>query len=55
MERQVVRVNVLLRADEAERLAAYCRGSARKKSTLIAMLVRKHLDEQGVPQSGTGR
>jgi len=33
--------------DEAERFDAYCREMGYKKSTLIARLVRNHMDEEG--------
>lgn len=47
---QLARVNVLLSADEAERFNAYCSRHGFKKSTLIARLVREHLDrEDGEP------
>ena len=44
---QLARVNVLLSADEAERFNAYCTRNGFKKSTLIARLVREHLDREG--------
>jgi hypothetical protein len=43
---QLARVNVLLSADEAERLNSYCTRHGFKKSTLIARLVREHLDHE---------
>ncbi len=43
---QLARVNVLLSADEAERFNAYCSRQGFKKSTLIARLVREHLDRE---------
>ena len=43
---QLARVNVLLSADEAERFTAYCSRHGFKKSTLIARLVREHLDRE---------
>ena len=41
-----VRVQVLLPPDEAERFDGYCRERGFKKSTLIARLIREHLDEE---------
>jgi hypothetical protein len=38
------KVTVLLTRDEFERLTAYCDQKGFKKSTLIARLVRDHLD-----------
>jgi hypothetical protein len=46
-----VRIQVLISPEEAERFDSYCRERAFKKSTLIARLVREHLDaEQYWPQ-----
>lgn len=46
-----VRIQVLISSDEAERFDSYCRERGFKKSTLIARLVREHLDsEQYWPQ-----
>lgn len=41
------KVTVLLDSAEFERLASYCRAQGFKKSTLIARLVREHLDNAG--------
>ena len=41
-----VRVQVLLPPDEAERFDDYCRDRGFKKSTLIARLIREHLDRE---------
>lgn len=41
-----VRVQVLLPPDEAERFDGYCRKRGFKKSTLIARLIREHLDQE---------
>jgi hypothetical protein len=46
MSSRLVRLTVLLKPDEAERLDAYCEESGHKKSTLIARLVRDHLDHE---------
>ena len=43
----VVKVTVLLSSAEFRRLAAYCEKKGFKKSTLIARLVRDHLDDEG--------
>jgi hypothetical protein len=46
-----VRVQVLMSPEEARRFEWYCREKGHKKSTLIARLVRDHLDrEQFRPQ-----
>ena len=46
-----VRIQVLIATEEAERFESYCRERGFKKSTLIARLVREHLDsEQYWPQ-----
>lgn len=41
-----VRVQVLMPRDEADRFTRYCRDKGFKKSTLIARLVREHLDRE---------
>ena len=48
---QLTRVNVLFSEDEAERFNAYCSRHGFKKSTLIARLVRDHLDREDRKQS----
>lgn len=40
------KVSVLLPPDEARRFEAYCQEKGFKKSTLIARLVREHLDSE---------
>ena len=40
------KLSVLLPEREAERFDAYCRAKGFKKSTLIARLVRDHLDAE---------
>lgn len=40
------RVSVLLSSAEEERFAAYCDEKGYKKSTLIARLIREHLDRE---------
>ena len=40
------RIQVLLPKTEAERFDAYCRRQGFKKSTLIARLVREHLEKE---------
>lgn len=41
------KISVLLRQDEDARFTAYCQERGFKKSTLIARLVRDHLDREG--------
>ena len=46
-----VRIQVLMTPEEAERFDSYCRERGFKKSTLIARLIREHLEsEQYFPQ-----
>ena len=40
-------VTVLLEREEDIRFSAYCESRAFKKSTLIARLIREHLDREG--------
>jgi len=40
-------VTVLLEPEEDRRFSAYCEEKGYKKSTLIARLVRDHLDKEG--------
>ena len=40
------KISVLLAEEEAERFEAYCRERGFKKSTLIARLIREHLDRE---------
>ena len=49
------RIQVLLAKTEAERFEAYCRRQGFKKSTLIARLVREHLDKEDQDSSRTGQ
>jgi len=42
----VSRVQVLLHAGEAQRFERFCRQQGHKKSTLIARLIREHLDRE---------
>ena len=42
----VQRVQVLLQPVEAERFERFCRQRGHKKSTLIARLIRDHLDRE---------
>lgn len=44
-----VRVQVLLQRTESERFAQYCRENGYKKSTLIARLIKEHLDRESYP------
>jgi hypothetical protein len=41
-----VKISVLLAASEAKRFASYCSLKGYKKSSLIARLVREHLDHE---------
>lgn len=41
-----MRIQVLMTSDEAERFESYCKDRGFKKSTLIARLVREHLDSE---------
>lgn len=43
-----VRIQVLLSHSDAERFERFCESHGHKKSTLIARLVRDHLDREGV-------
>lgn len=40
-----VKISVLLPKQEAERFEGYCRQEGYKKSTLVARLIREHLDK----------
>ena len=42
-----VRIQVLLNHPDAERFERFCEQHGHKKSTLIARLVRDHLDREG--------
>jgi hypothetical protein len=42
----LVKISVLLVAKEASRLGNYCKQKGYKKSSLLARLVREHLDEE---------
>ena len=41
------RISVLLPQGDSERFSSYCKEHGHKKSTLIARLVREHLDREG--------
>lgn len=41
-----VRIQVLMSPEEAERFDRFCRERGFKKSTLIARLIREHLDTE---------
>ena len=41
-----IRIQVLITPEEAERFENYCRDRGFKKSTLIARLIREHLDAE---------
>lgn len=40
------RIQVLMSREEAERFDSYCHERGFKKSTLIARLIREHLDQE---------
>jgi hypothetical protein len=42
-----VRVQVLMRPDDARRFERYCDAQGHKKSTLIARLIREYLEREG--------
>lgn len=44
-----VKISVLLTQEEARRFDAYCNELGYKKSTLIARLIREHLDREEFP------
>lgn len=46
----LVRIQVLIPRDEADRFAAYCREKGFKKSPLIARLVREYMDKEAFHQ-----
>lgn len=41
-----IRVQVIMKPEEAERFERYCHQRGHKKSTLIARLIRDHLDDE---------
>lgn len=41
-----IRVQVLMKPEEADRFERFCRQRGHKKSTLIARLIRDHLDDE---------
>lgn len=51
------KLSVLLNQVEAARFDAYCRSRGFKKSTLVARLIRDHMDQEGfaMQQSLFGR
>jgi len=56
----VPKMSVLLSSEEEERFAAYCKEKGFKKSTLVARLIREHLDRESYASQkslpfGTGR
>ena len=46
MSSKRVKISVLLDSEEFQRFDAYCEQQGFKKSTLIARLIRDHLDER---------
>ena len=58
MNRKRVKISVLLDSKEFDRFDAYCQERGFKKSTLIARLIRDHLDEgvfDGQPRPPTNQ
>jgi len=47
-----VRIQVILNRPDAERFERFCEARGHKKSTLIARLVRDHLDREGFAAQG---
>jgi hypothetical protein len=47
-----LKISVLLAVGEAERFEAYCEARGFKKSTLIARLIREHLDRERFQAQG---
>lgn len=56
---ETVRVQVLMGPQDADRFQRYCLDRGHKKSTLIARLVREHLEREGYgiakPRAVAGR
>jgi hypothetical protein len=48
----IARIQVLMPREEADRFTDYCREKGFKKSTLIARLVRDHLNREGFRPQG---
>lgn len=48
---ELLRIQVLLSPDQAERFERFCEQQGYKKSTLIAKLIREHLDRSGFEMS----
>lgn len=44
---ELIRIQVLLSSQDGRRFEDYCRDRGHKKSTLIARLIREHLDREG--------
>ena len=49
---EAVRVQVLMQPEQAARLERFCETKGHKKSTLIARLIRDHLDREEPIQVG---
>jgi hypothetical protein len=47
MPNRPAKISVLLELGDAERFNAYCKKKGFKKSSLIARLIRDHLDQEG--------
>lgn len=49
------KITVLLDTDQSERFEAYCQDRGYKKSTLVARLIREHLDSEGFGEQAKGK
>lgn len=47
MDKKRTKITVLLDGEEFDRFESYCEERGFKKSTLIARLIRDHLDKEG--------
>lgn len=48
------KITVLLDTEQSERFEAYCRDRGYKKSTLVARLIREHLDSEEFGRQAKG-
>jgi hypothetical protein len=44
---ETIKISVVLSSEEFRRFDAYCADRGYKKSTLVARLIREHLDKEG--------
>jgi hypothetical protein len=49
----MAKISVLLPGEEEARFCAYCEEKGYKKSTLIARLIREHLNQEGYASQAT--